>query len=235
VNEIVEQYLATWNADDVERARLLAEHWSADVRYVDPMADVTGTRALGALIDAVHAQCPGWVFRRTSDVDAHHQQLRFSWGLGPVGETPSVTGFDVVLLDENGRITDVRGFLDTMPSASDAPGYALGQLWSVEFGPEIRRYMEDIEATFEPFGGGWLVHGASPEVVEGPWSADVVIIGFPSLAAAREWYTSPAYQEILELRTEHSESRVVLLEGVPHGYRAADTLAKVDQRLSRQR
>jgi uncharacterized protein (DUF1330 family) len=106
-------------------------------------------------------------------------------------------------------------------------GYAVGHFERVDFGPEIRRYMECIESTFEPFGGEWVVHGTRPEVLEGPWSADLVIIGFPTLAAARDWYASPAYQQILELRDQHSDSRVVLLEGVPAGYRAADTIAKL--------
>ena len=110
---------------------------------------------------------------------------------------------------------------------STARGYAVGHLEGVDFGPEIKAYMERIESTFEPFGGEWVVHGAIPEVLEGPWSADLVIIGFPSLAAARDWYASPAYQEILDLRGEHSDSRVLLLEGVPAGYRAADTIAKL--------
>jgi uncharacterized protein (DUF1330 family) len=106
-------------------------------------------------------------------------------------------------------------------------GYAVGHLHSVELGPEIRQYMETIEATFEPFGGEWIVHGTQPEVLEGPWSADLVIIGFPSLNAARNWYASKAYQEILELRTEHSDAQVLLLQGVPEGYRAADTITKL--------
>lgn len=71
------------------------------------------------------------------------------------------------------------------------------------------------------------MHGIQPDVLEGLWPADLVIIGFPSLAAARDWYASPAYQDILELRTAHSDSRIVLLEGVPDGYRAADTIAEL--------
>lgn len=110
---------------------------------------------------------------------------------------------------------------------SAARGYAVGVLTDVEFGPDIRRYMERIEATFEVYGGEWLVHGTRPEVMEGPWTADVVIIGFPSIGAAREWFHSPGYQEIAGLRTAHSDSRVVLLEGVAPGYRAADTIAKL--------
>lgn len=105
--------------------------------------------------------------------------------------------------------------------------YAMAQLVEVDLGPEIRQYIEGVEATFEPFGGRWLVHGARPEVMEGPWTADVVVIEFPSMDQARAWYASPAYQAIVGLRTEHSDSRAVLVEGVPEGYRAADTVAKL--------
>ncbi|HIY67188.1 MAG TPA: DUF1330 domain-containing protein [Candidatus Agrococcus pullicola] len=106
-------------------------------------------------------------------------------------------------------------------------GFAVGHLRGVQLGAEIREYMERIESTFEPFGGQWLVHGTQPEVVEGAWSWDVVIIAFPSIEAARRWYFSDAYQRILELRSEHAESHVVLLESVRDDYRAAETIAKL--------
>jgi uncharacterized protein (DUF1330 family) len=116
---------------------------------------------------------------------------------------------------------------DLTTDLGTARGYAVGCLESVRLGPEIQAYMEDIESTFEPFGGEWVVHGTQPEVVEGTWQADVVIIGFPSLQAARDWYASPAYQRILGLRVAHSTSHVFLLEGVPDGYRAEQTVAKL--------
>lgn len=116
MSDIVEQYLATWNAAGTEREALLAEHWSPQVTYVDPLAEVTGRTAVGAMIDAVQAQFPDFVFSPASDADAHHRQLRFTWGLGPEGEVPVVVGFDVVLLDDDGRIQDVRGFLDRVPA-----------------------------------------------------------------------------------------------------------------------
>ncbi|NYH92478.1 nuclear transport factor 2 family protein [Actinopolymorpha rutila] len=84
--------------------------------YVDPLAEAGGRAAISGLIDAVQAQFPGFVFSRVSEVDAHHRQLRFSWGLGPDGEEPVVIGFDVIVLDEDGRIQDVRGFLDKVPA-----------------------------------------------------------------------------------------------------------------------
>lgn len=116
MSDIVAKYLETWNAEGTEREALLAQHWSPRARYVDPLADISGVEALGAVIGAVRAQFPGFVFSRVSEPDAHHRQLRFSWGLGPAGAEPVVIGFDVVVLDEDGRIEDVRGFLDQVPA-----------------------------------------------------------------------------------------------------------------------
>lgn len=116
MKDIVEQYLATWNATGDERDALIAEHWSPEAAYTDPMAEVVGHQAVAALVDGVQAQFPGFVFTRIGEVDAHHRQLRFRWGLGPEGAEPLVIGFDVLVTDESGRIHDVRGFLDKVPA-----------------------------------------------------------------------------------------------------------------------
>ncbi|SDS32430.1 DUF1330 domain-containing protein [Microlunatus soli] len=120
---------------------------------------------------------------------------------------------------------------DPAPVGTGVPtggrGYAIGYLEDVDDSPEIIEYIARIESTFEPYGGEWLVHGSTPDVVEGELPGAVVIIGFPSVAAARAWYGSPAYQEILALRSDHSRSVIALLSGVPDGYRAADTIAKL--------
>lgn len=50
-------------------------------------------------------------------VDGHHQQARFQWGLGPLGDEPVVIGFDVATFEADGRLLDVFGFLDKVPSA----------------------------------------------------------------------------------------------------------------------
>ena len=120
MSDLLENYLATWNETDpaARRARL-AEHWAADATYTDPLADVTGIDALDATIAAVQAQFPGWVFAPAGPVDAHHQQARFTWTLGPAGPSAGdapVAGFDVVVTDADGRIRTVLGFLDKVPA-----------------------------------------------------------------------------------------------------------------------
>ena len=51
-------------------------------------------------------------------VDANHHQARFTWHLGPASGEPVVIGFDVVVLDGDGRIRSVHGFLDKVPAAA---------------------------------------------------------------------------------------------------------------------
>lgn len=116
---LAQAYLDVWNEADTERrAQQLLTLCRDDVGYVDPMAKVRGVDSLFAVIGAVQQQFPGWVFRLAGPVDGHHDQLRFSWSLGPqevdVADAP-VAGFDVALLAEDGRISTVHGFLDRVP------------------------------------------------------------------------------------------------------------------------
>ena len=71
------------------------------------------------------------------------------------------------------------------------------------------------------------MHGGKLTPAEGEWPGDLVIIEFPSREDAVGWYDSPAYQEILPLRTEHSDSMACLVEGVPAGYQATDKLSEL--------
>ncbi len=102
--------------------------------------------------------------------------------------------------------------------------YAVAHLETVTVGPEIAEYLARSDATLEPSGGRFLVHGARAEVVEGPWRGDLVVIGFPDPGGARAWYSSAAYQGIVGLRTGSSTGWAVLVEGVPGPHRATDVL-----------
>jgi uncharacterized protein (DUF1330 family) len=103
--------------------------------------------------------------------------------------------------------------------------YAVAYLREVDLGDAIVEYIEKIDETLAPYGGRFLVHGGKLTPAEGEWDGDIVILEFPDTRAAVEWYESPAYQAILPLRTEHSQSIACVVEGVPAGYRAVDKLA----------
>ncbi|MFE9039393.1 DUF1330 domain-containing protein [Streptomyces sp. NPDC012421] len=92
--------------------------------------------------------------------------------------------------------------------------------------PEVLDYMERIQATLDPFGGRFLVHGAPRrEVLEGAWPGAVVLIAFPDFDTARAWYDSEPYQALLPLRTRHMAGDILLIDGTPDGYDPATTAA----------
>jgi hypothetical protein len=120
---LVERYLETWNETDADvRRAAVATIWTADGRYVDPMADVAGPDQISELIGSVQQQAPGHVFQLldgTGDVDTYHNVVRFSWELVPAsGGEPVALGSDVAVTDSDGRIGSVVGFLDRPPPAA---------------------------------------------------------------------------------------------------------------------
>ena len=119
--QLVERYIETWNETDPEARRAaLAMVWSEDGRYVDPLADVAGREQISAMIGAVQERAPGHVFRlldEQSQIDAHHNVVRFGWELVPAsgGEALAI-GFDVAVTEDDGRIGSILGFLDKTPA-----------------------------------------------------------------------------------------------------------------------
>ena len=103
--------------------------------------------------------------------------------------------------------------------------YGVARLRDVQPGPAIVEYLERIDATLEPFGGRFIVHGATPRVLEGEFPGHLIVIEFPSREQAQGWYDSPAYREILPLRLAHSTGAAFLVDGVEADHRAIDVLA----------
>ena len=52
------------------------------------------------------------------------------------------------------------------------------------------------------------------ETLEGAPSEGVVLLEFPSLAAAKAWYDGPAYTEARRLRFQAADYRVLFFEGL---------------------
>lgn len=118
-NAVVRRYVEIWNQPDgALRAKVAAELLTADCRFVDPIADVSGPDALAAVIGGVHERFPGHQIRPMGDVDAHHDVLRFTWELTPDGGGESlVIGTDVLALTEDGLVGGISAFFDKVPTA----------------------------------------------------------------------------------------------------------------------
>lgn len=109
--EIVDAYLAAWNEEDAgARAALVATAWTEEGRYVDPMFESTGHAGFSDLAAGVHTGYPGARFRRTTAVDAHHDEVRFGWELVAADGSTVVAGIDVGRIAADGRLASITGF-----------------------------------------------------------------------------------------------------------------------------
>ena len=76
-------------------------------------------------------------------------------------------------------------------------------------------YRKDVLPTITAHGGRFIVRGGNMTVVEGEWpNPRLVILEFPSRAAAEGWYRSPEYQKVLPLRLKSTRSNLVIIDGV---------------------
>ena len=78
-----------------------------------------------------------------------------------------------------------------------------------------RRYQAQFFEVMRPFKGRLLAADEAPQVLEGSWQRDkVVLIWFPDEAAFREWESSEAYQRIAVDRIAGAETVSLLLRGL---------------------
>jgi uncharacterized protein (DUF1330 family) len=77
------------------------------------------------------------------------------------------------------------------------------------------RYQTRFMDVFRRHGGNLLVADESPEVVEGHWDRDkLVLMSFPDEGAFRLWSESPEYQEISKDRRKGADTVVLLAKGL---------------------
>lgn len=115
--EIVEQYLASFNETDAARRRdLLDKLYTSDSTYTDPHVEVRGPEQIDGFIAMTQDRFPGFTFKLGGTVDAHHDQARFQWHAGPADDPDQYVGFDVIVT-EDGRIRSVYGFMDAAPAS----------------------------------------------------------------------------------------------------------------------
>jgi uncharacterized protein (DUF1330 family) len=107
--------------------------------------------------------------------------------------------------------------------------YAVGLLKDVKMGPPLVEYLERIDATLAPYDGHFIVHGGIAEMLEGTDPGVLIVIEFPDRSHAQDWYASPAYQEILPLRTENATSTVFIINAVGRDHQATDVLERTRQ------
>ena len=110
--------------------------------------------------------------------------------------------------------------------------YAIAHLHNPQINAEVIEYIERIQDTLDPFGGRFIVHGAEVAVKEGPFPGTIVIVEFPDVDAAEQWYASSAYQEILPLRTGNIDGTAIIVPGVADDYDPRATASRLAAMIS---
>lgn len=117
--DLIDRYFDAWNEPDAARRReLIDATYASDAAYRDPLMAGDGHAGIDTMIAAVQQRFPTYRFRRTTDVDAFGQHLRFSWSLVSPDGAAIVKGSDFGTVDASGRLASVTGFIDEMPAAA---------------------------------------------------------------------------------------------------------------------
>ena len=113
--ESLDHMLAAWNERDLDRIRgHLDRALAEDVLFCDPQHLVTGIDAFEKMVRNFRTDIPDANCKRTSGIDSHHGRYRYEWSVLD-GETLVVPGFDVAIVDDEGRVNRVEGFFGPLP------------------------------------------------------------------------------------------------------------------------
>lgn len=79
----------------------------------------------------------------------------------------------------------------------------------------IGEYRALAAPSVEAYGGEYLARGGTIEAMEGDYtSTGLVILKFPSMERARQWYASPEYRKALEVAKRALTRRLIFVEGL---------------------
>jgi uncharacterized protein (DUF1330 family) len=97
---------------------------------------------------------------------------------------------------------------------ADKPGYVIVEV-EVTDPAAFREYGAKVGPTLAAHGGHLIVRGKANAKEGAIPVGNIVVIEFPSLAAAETWYNSASYKEIIPLRQRAANTRLFIVEGEP--------------------
>jgi uncharacterized protein (DUF1330 family) len=93
--------------------------------------------------------------------------------------------------------------------------YCLFDNLEVVDGERLAEYKARVAPLVERYGGRYVVLGGTVDLVEGQWRPTFpVMIEFPSIDRAHEWYASDEYRHLRALRLSAVKSNAVFMEGL---------------------
>ncbi len=80
---------------------------------------------------------------------------------------------------------------------------------------KFKEYMKATPPIIKQFGGRFLARGGDFEICEGSWNPKrLVLVEFESMQNAKQFYNSPDYKAIIDLRQSSAYTEWVFVDGL---------------------
>ncbi len=94
------------------------------------------------------------------------------------------------------------------------PAYVISDV-DVQDEDQLRDYLRLAPPIMEKYGGRYVVRRGRMESLEGSWCPKaLVVVEFPTVEQARQWYESAEYQEVRMKHFKGASRSLILVEGV---------------------
>lgn len=93
------------------------------------------------------------------------------------------------------------------------PAYVIVDV-SITDPAEYEAYKKLTPAAVAAFEGKFIVRGGKTETLEGNWSPErIVVLEFPSVERAKEWWNSEMYSKAKVIRQRAAKTQMIIAEG----------------------
>jgi len=94
------------------------------------------------------------------------------------------------------------------------PAYLIANV-DVKDTEKFKDYLKATPSVIKQFGGKFLVRSGNFEICEGSWNPKrLVVVELESMQKAKQFYNSPEYKAIIDLRQSSAYTELVFVDGL---------------------
>ena len=80
---------------------------------------------------------------------------------------------------------------------------------------DYEEYKKLTPASITAYDGKFIVRGGKTETLEGDWDPErIVVLEFPTVERAKEWWTSEMYAPAKQIRQRTASTQMIVVEGL---------------------
>jgi uncharacterized protein (DUF1330 family) len=93
------------------------------------------------------------------------------------------------------------------------PAYVIVDV-AIHNAENYEEYKKLTPASLVPYGGKFIVRGGRAETLEGDWQPGrIVVLEFPSVEKAKQWWASEEYAPAKAIRQANAETKMIVVDG----------------------